>query len=215
MLQRDFVLGWKNIAKEEYVGSSHGYSKRQTSVGTTNGAGPGNLQIFVLSPDLVVMHALPGFWHPEDLARELRFSKVLLRLWRDESRSREQKERMFERLQLAEINNHPKATFARSTWQGFDAQFERSRMKTGARDTVLITDAGKIKKDRFGMPAMKPLNVLVHERMARRPFIAFSDFDIASFVDYGRKFYDNNQGIDKRRKTFRPPPKKRKKRRAR
>ena len=46
-------------------------SPKQCAVGTTNGAGGHNVQIFVLSPDGVVLHALPGFWHPEDLVREL------------------------------------------------------------------------------------------------------------------------------------------------
>ena len=72
MLKSDFVLGWKNIIREDYVGRSHGYTSRQTSVGTTNGAGPHNVQIFVLSPELVVLHALPGFWHPEPRRRSTR-----------------------------------------------------------------------------------------------------------------------------------------------
>ena len=167
------------------------------------------MQLFVLSPDLVVVHALPGFWHPEDLANELRFSKVMLRLWNDKSRSREQKDKMFAKLQLAEINNQSKLTTARSSWQSFDAQNEFNRMRTRARDTVIVTEAGKIKKSPNGMLALKPLNVLAHERMSRRPFVPYKDFDIASFVDYGRKFYDNNIGIDKHGKKFNPPRKRR------
>ena len=49
---------------------------------------------------------------------------------------------------------------------------------------------------------LKPLNVLVHERMARRPFVAWTDFDIESFVDYGRYFYDLNMFQDDKRKKF-------------
>ena len=52
-------------------------------------------------------------------------------------------------------------------------------------------------------PVMKPLNVLMHERMAQRPFIPFADFDTDAFVDYGRKHYDNNRSFDKRAKRFR------------
>ena len=39
-------------------------------------------------------------------------------------------------------------------------------------------------------------STVVHERMAARPFVRFSRFDTAMFVDYGRKYYDNNQRVD-------------------
>ena len=74
LLKSDFVVGWKNIQREDYVGASHGYTCEQPAVGTTNGAGPRNTQMFVLSPGGVVLHALPGFWHPDELAAELHFS---------------------------------------------------------------------------------------------------------------------------------------------
>jgi hypothetical protein len=51
LLKEHFVVGWKNINREDYVGSSHGYTCAQSAVGTTNGAGPRNMQSFVLSPD--------------------------------------------------------------------------------------------------------------------------------------------------------------------
>lgn len=203
MLESDFVVGWKNIRKEDYVGLSYGYKKSQRAVGTSNGAGAHNVQIFVLAPDLVVLHALPGFWHPEDLARELWFSKMLFRLWQDESRTRAQKDDMFARLQLAEPANQPAATFARSQWQGFDASFERGRARTQARDTIVVTEDGKLARDDKGRLRMKPINVLVHERMSRRPFVPFADFDIAGFIDYGLEFYDNNIRIGDRGKKFR------------
>ena len=62
-LQSDFVVGWRNIIAADSVGESFGYTCDQPAVGTTNGAGPHNVQLFVLSPDLTVLHALPGFWH--------------------------------------------------------------------------------------------------------------------------------------------------------
>ena len=76
LLKDHFVVGWKNIDREDFVGSSHGYTCAQKAVGTTNGAGPRNTQMFVLSSDGVVLHCLPGFWHPEDLAHELRFART-------------------------------------------------------------------------------------------------------------------------------------------
>lgn len=202
LLKKDFVVGWKNIKNEYYAGQSHGYSRSQSSVGTTNGAGPHNVQIFVLSPELVVLHALPGFWHPDDLARELRFAKVLFRLWRDDTRTQAEKERMFSRLQLAEARNQPPATRARSAWQPFDVHYELSRLRSGARDTVILGYDGKPRRGANSRIAMKPINQLVHERMAKRPFRAFDDFDVAAFIDYGRPYYDNNAGVDGRGKKF-------------
>lgn len=198
MLQSDFVCGWKNIKGEEYAGMSFGYSKHKSAVGTTNGAGPHNVQLFVLSPDEVVMHALPGFWHPEDLTRELRLAKVLYRLWKDDTRTDSQKKQMFRRMQLAAVRRHPKVTYARSSWQGFDGVQEVSRLRRREqRDTFLLTYDGKPKRDARGNPQLKPINQLVHERMARRPFVAFADFDITGFVDYGQLFYDNNMRVEK------------------
>lgn len=196
MLESDFVLGWKNIYKQDYVGYSYGYKPRDSSVGTTNGAGGHNVQILVLSADLTVLHALPGFWHPDDLARELRFAKVLARLWDDQDRSIDEKRDMYRRLQMREISNHPPETFARSRWQGFDRQAETLRHAKSPRDTFF-----DLAKD--GRIGIKPINYLVHERMAQRPFVKLKDFDVDAFVDYGRLFYDLNHRVDGRGKEFR------------
>lgn len=207
LLKSDFVVGWKNIITEEYVGESFGYTCDQTAVGTTNGAGPHNVQIFVLAPDLTVLHALPGFWHPKDLAQELEFSKVLYRLWKDKGRSRAEKDAMFTRLQLAEYKKHSQATTLRSSWQGFDAKNEQKRREGGKqRDTFLTSVDGSV-RERRGRPLMKPINQLVHERMAQRPFVKFADFDIAEFADYGRILYDNNRRVDGRGQVFMTPRK--------
>jgi hypothetical protein len=206
-LKSDFVVGWRNIITEKYVGESFGYTCDQTAVGTTNGAGPHNVQIFVLAPDLTVLHALPGFWHPEDLAQELEFSKTLHRLWNDNGRSRQEKDVMFAQLQLAEPKNHSKTTTIRSSWQGFDAKNEQKRRDAGhTRDTFLTSVDGSV-AERRGRPKMKPINQLVHERMAQRPFVKFKDFDVAVFADYGRILYDNNRRVDGRGAVFMTPRK--------
>ena len=193
MLRNDFVVGWMNNEREEYCGTSRGYARTQTAVGTTNGAGGHNVQMFVLSPDLVVLHALPGFWHPEDLTAELRFAKVLDRLWRDGDRTLAQKRQMWEQLHRTELRRQSEATTARSDWQGFDRSTELARAQTENRDTIVVGANG---------PQVKPLNRLVHERLAARPFVKFEDFDIAEFVDYGKTHYDNNRGHDKRSGRF-------------
>lgn len=207
LLKSDFVVGWKNIITEKYVGESFGYTCDQTAVGTTNGAGPHNVQIFVLSPDLTVLHALPGFWHPEDLAQELRFAQALHRLWNDKGRSRAEKDAMFTRMQLAEYKRHSRTTTVRSSWQGFDAKNEQKRREGGKeRDTFLTSADGSV-RERRGRLVMKPINQLVHERLAQRPFVKFTDFDIAEFADYGRILYDNNRKVDGRGEVFMTPRK--------
>ena len=200
-LQRDFVLGWTNIRREEFVGDSHGYSPKQACVGTTNGAGAANVQTFVLSPDLVVLHVLPGFWHPEDYVAELEFRKALWRLWQDEERTLSQKTDMFRRMQLTELRYQEPVMYARSDWQGFDKVHEGS-VFSESRDTFERTGEGELKRNSAGAPVLKPINVLVHDRMSKRPFVKFEDFDTAAFVDYGRKFYDNNIGVDGRGKRL-------------
>jgi len=189
MLESDFVVAWRNIAREDYVGASHGYTCQQSAIGTTNGAGARNTQILMLSPGGTVLHALPGFWHPDDLATELEFSKAMYRLWKDPRRSRADKREMASRMQLSALRTHSDAMFARSGWQGFDRQAELKRLETDpVRDTFARDRQGVVGKS----PKLKPINVLVHERMASRPFRSFRSFDVAEFADYGRDYYDNN-----------------------
>jgi hypothetical protein len=197
MLRSRFVVGWHNIWRQPYVGQSNGYSRQQTAIGTSNGAGGRNMQVFVLSPDLVVLHALPGFWHPADFAHELRFAEALAGVWADAKLTRAQKDHLFRTVQLAELRSHDEATYARSSWQDFDAHTERARAaQTGSRDTLAnLTCAGPMPTPaELASATMKPLNVLVHERMATRPFVPFAAFDVEAFVDYGQTYYDNNHG---------------------
>ena len=137
-LRDDFVCGWTNIRRESYVGYSLGYSPRQGAVGTTNGAGAHNVQILMLAGDGVVVHALPGFWHPEDLARELDFARVVHRLWTDAGKTQAQKRRIFDRLHEIELRKLSDASIARSDWQLFDRQAELLRIADEPeRDTVI------------------------------------------------------------------------------
>ena len=194
LLRERFVVGWHNIEREPYVGSSHGYTREQNAIGTTNGAGGRNMQVFILSPDLVVLHALPGFWHPDDFAQELRFGEAMGRVWEDSKMTRSQKDTFFRQMQMSELRTHSELTFARSTWQSFDAHAERELAQRGERDTFVNPMCGLEPLCLADLKTPKPINLLVHERMARRPFVPFADFDIAAFVDYGLTHYDNNQG---------------------
>jgi hypothetical protein len=193
LLQDRFVVGFANIEKDKHVGLSHGYRDNQTAVGTTNGAGGRNVQLIVLDPDGIVLHVLPGFWHPEDLAEELRFALEVHRLHADEAMTPATKEALFAALHRSYLRRHLEESSPRSGWQGFDQMAELERSKTETRDTFEL--------DENGLPSLKPIMQVVHERMMARPFKKLADFDMESFVDYGRAYYDNNMGIDKG-KTF-------------
>ena len=196
-LHDDFVVGWKNIEREPWRGESQGYSCSQTALGTTNGAGARNVQIFVLSPDLRVLHALPGFWHPDDLRAELDFAKLAYALWADEKRTFAQKESMLAVLRKDHIAHLPALTLARSNWQDFDRMAELNSGKTW-RDTFRTGKDGAID--------LKPTILVAHDRMARQPFAEFARFDVEAFTDYGLLHYDNNAGVDQQAVKFAPKP---------
>lgn len=197
LLRERFVLGARNIERDHHVGMSHGYRCNQTAVGTTNGAGGRNVQILVLAADGAVMHALPGFWHPQELAAELRLSLELHQLYHDE-RTPAAKLAMFRVLHRAAADGAPST--AHDEWQPFDANEERERLAKGPRDTVLCDDAGRPLLDRNGMPQLKTIRRLVHDRLQAQPFAALAAFDVEQFVDYGRPYYDNNSWVDEGRR---------------
>jgi hypothetical protein len=198
LLHDQFVVGWRNIHKEEHVGLSHGYKKTQTAVGTTNGAGGRNVQLIVMAADETVLHVLPGFWHPEDLASELRWAQGLHRLWLEPERSLDEKLRLLELMRRRHVRTFSADMIARSDWQGFDRWHELMRQQKEPRDTIARDDGGAPIETRHGFE-LKPVCALVHERMAARPFRKLAEFDMETFVDYGRPYYDNNAGLDKGR----------------
>src|SRR5262245_17948687 len=124
LLRDEFVVGWRNIQTDEHVGMSQGYCRDQTAVGTTNGAGGRNVQLIVMAADETVLHVLPGFWHPEDLARELRFARTLHRLWLDDQRTLADKQRLYAAMHRAHVRGFSADTIARSDWQDFDRTVE-------------------------------------------------------------------------------------------
>jgi hypothetical protein len=191
LLRTKFLVGTRNIERDSHVGLSHGYACNQTAVGTTNGAGGRNVQMLVLSADETVVHALPGFWHAEDLLVELQLALEVHRLHVAEDLSPASKLAMFKVLHRSHLRRHGEGMASRSEWQGFDRAHEAQRAQTEARDTFIVA--------RDGTKTLKSIPQLVHDRMVARPFQRLSEFGLASFVDYGRPFYDNNEGLDRGR----------------
>lgn len=169
-LQNRFVCGYRDITGEPWAGRSGIHNPDGNAFRTTNGAGPHNVQLFVLAPDGTVLTCLPGYWNAQDLTHELDLAEELLAVHNDASLTSRQKAARFTELHL----NHPHswATTRRSRMQGFDRKFEARR---GSPDASKTTDA------------------LMHERMARRPFLAYTDFDTAAYSDYGRPKYDKHE----------------------
>jgi hypothetical protein len=180
-----FVLAHRNIHKDKHVGFSHGYRPNQSAVGTTNGAGPRNVQFLILDGDKTVLHALPGFWHAEDLMHELQLALEIHRLHHDKQRTAAQKLEMFEMLHKCHLRHHGTAAELRGYWQPWDSREERDRAKQEERDTFRRLPDGQL--------ALKSIPEVTHDRMLARPFRKLKDFDIEGFVDYGRSFYNNNK----------------------
>ncbi len=76
--------------------------------------------------------------------------------------------------------------------QGFDIQYEiKKRLYTSDvfYDPRLVDVAAK----KAPPQAVKTTDVIMHERMASRPFEPYEHFDVAAYADYGKPFYDKHE----------------------
>lgn len=193
-LQDNFVCATRDITGESYAGVSGRHEVKGKAVRTTNGAGPHNIQMFMLAADGTVLHCLPGYWAPADIVPEMELAKKLNAVW-NSNYSLQQKRQEFYRLQLAHARNHPQDTKYRSSMQSFDQKYEaKNRLNTS--DTILDKNLARMSLEKGAMVpagAFKTTDVLMHERMAVRPFIPYSQFDVVAFSDYGRPLYDKHE----------------------
>lgn len=195
-LKKNFVCGAKDITDEPYCGVSGRHAPDGQGIVTTNGAGPHNLQLFMLAPDGTVLHCLPGYWAPQDLAGELKLGQELYKVWTNPHMSRGQKNQAFRNMQLAHAKQHPPDMTRRSRMQGFDQKFE-AKQRPYKSDTVLnpqlAVQAVRSGDNRLLASAFKTTDIIAHERMAQRPFVPYSQFDVAAFSDYGRQKYEKHE----------------------
>jgi hypothetical protein len=190
VLKQKFVVGFKNITGESYAGKSGRHAPTAPAVETTNGAGPHNVQLFVLSADGTVLHCLPGYWHPQDLVTELRFALELDKLWRNPILATDAKQKQFAQAHREIIRNLPVGLIARSHLQSFDAKHEEQKKTSDFRfASGDFRPAGATGKNKN----LKPTVQVVHERMAQRPFVAYEKFDVEHFSDYGKWRYDKKE----------------------
>jgi hypothetical protein len=192
VLKNQFVCGYRNISGESYAGKSGKHETDGQAIVTTNGAGPHNVQLFFLSEEGVVEHALLGFWDPRDLLWEIRFAQYMNRLWHSSAKSVGDKQKEFQRANLLAIRQLPPDMVARSHLQKFDAKKE---VKQAASDF-------RFKSGDYHPPghtgkndSLKSTVQVIHERMALRPFVRYEDFDVADFSDYGKQRYDKKEDM--------------------
>jgi hypothetical protein len=176
-----------------YAGLSDAHATNSLAVNTTNGAGPHNIQMFFLSADGTVLHCLPGYWNPDDLVGEMALADQLNSVWLNPKLSRATKDAMFTQMQIAHTREHSPEMAARSHLQTFDQSFELSHATTS--DFVIGSRPTNCSVTGWGMSTgqLKTTDVVLHERMAVRPFLAFQNFDVAVFSNYGTQQYDKNE----------------------
>jgi hypothetical protein len=202
VLKTQFVCGFRDIRGEPYAGRSGRHDPNVPAVVTTNGAGPHNVQLFVLSADGTVLHCLPGYWSPQDLLYELRFALTLKPLWENADLPLDRKRQLGSLATLADIPRHPLDMVARSHLQNFDAKEEENKPDSDFRFRPGDYPP-RIRMAKHG--ELKTTDQVVHERMARRPFVPYEDFDVAQFCDYGKFRYDKQE---EQREPGAPPKKK-------
>jgi hypothetical protein len=208
ILKKYMVCGYKDISGEPYAGMSGRHDREGNAVNTTNGAGPHNIQMFILSSDGTVLTCLPGYWAPQDLVTEIGFAAKLDKVWKDPHLSRTQKDQIFSQMQLAHVQEHSKGMVNRSHLQGFDANYEAQKPNSDAikRPAHQVAAAyGGEWGGSSGSPgwtgsgnhlaasAFKTTDEIMHERMAKRPFVSYDRFDVATFSDYGLWRYDKEE----------------------
>jgi hypothetical protein len=195
VLKTKFVCGFKNIKGEPYAGKSGKHDPDSPAVVTTDGAGPHNVQIFLLSSDGTVLHCLPGFWAPADLLLEIQFAQGLNKIWKNPNYSQEKKNRLFREANMKHVLTHPLDMRQRSHLQSFDAKEERNKensdfqFKPGDYRPPVLVAAKKMAK----MSDLKSVDQVVHERMAHIPFVPYDEFDVEKFSDYGKMGYDKHE----------------------
>jgi len=134
----------------------------------------------------------------------MQFAMGQNRIWQNASVSLERKQTLFQQANLQSIRVHSLAMRQRSHLQSFDAKEERQKADSDLKykpgdyhPPVYVTGKHKLPKQ----SDLKTVDQVVHERMARRPFVAYESFDVESFSDYGKMRYDKHEAGDSRAKN--------------
>ncbi len=79
----------------------------------------------------------------------------------------------------------------RSHMQGFDLAEEAKKRPHGGffyNPSLVDQRTGKTPPKN-----VKTVDIVMHERMAQRPFLAYKEFDVPKFSDYGKNEYDKHE----------------------
>lgn len=178
LLERSFVCGWRNTeGRESYAGESNCHNVGNPAADVGNGAGGHNVQMVILSPRGRVLHCLPGYWRPDTLRDELLFALELADL-ETKPMTEEARFAAFQRAHLEHALGHPARTREKSELPSFDQGHELQR------------ESSEFVRDEESRHGLKTVDQVVHEKMARRPFLTLEEFDLGCFVDFGLTEYD-------------------------
>lgn len=150
------------------------------AVKTTTCAGHRNVQSFFMTPDGKVAHCLPGFWDAKWFLEEAKFARELGRLYQKDMSTAERNLKFLD-LHLTHALQHKAELRKSSPLQGFD----KNRMSRDGSDFR--------RDDGFVSGKLKTTDQVVHERMAERPYLDFSRFRAAGFVNMGVRHFDNGR----------------------
>jgi organic radical activating enzyme len=79
--------------------------------------------------------------------------------------------------------------------QSFDMQYE-AQNRLAVSDTIMDRNAAAYAlqtNSKLPPSAFKTTDQLMHERMARSPFVQYNQFNVAAFADYGKQKYDKHE----------------------
>lgn len=149
----------------------------------------------MLAADGTVLTCLQGYWNPSDLVSEMGLANELNQVWLNPNLTRAQKNQKFSQMHLAHAAQHSQATRMRSHLQSFDAKFEvKNRLyKSDAILNPQVAAQVNVKGAPIPWEAFQTTDQLMHQRMAKRPFERYTQFDVANYVDYGRQKYDKHE----------------------
>lgn len=184
ILKDDFVVGYENIDDRKFVAIPQEHGPDENVSDTANGAGAQSLQLFVLAPDGTVLTCLPGYWSAPDLACELALAKDLYRVWKKSDLTIDEKRAQFASLHLAHISTHSQAMKNRSHLSEADLQFEGRKLENS--DFFYQQRAVNPSTGKTPLRNVKTVDFVMHERLSRRPFEPYQDFDVAAYADFGR-----------------------------
>ncbi len=184
-LKRNFECGWNNIkGKTGYAGSSNTHLPTYKAQTVTNCAGHHNVQMFFMTSNGRVLHCLPGFWNPDHFLHEAELAVKLAKIYYKRGVSPVKRNELYLNLHLEHALEHDDSLRHSSRHQGFDALNLKKRKETDFK-----------REEGFVTGTLKTPDQVMHERMAALAFVPYERFDVAAYIDMGRKLYKYDYGV--------------------